>query len=231
MVGLLDYLYTAFHQQTTTGEPFLQPMFYLYPEDPNTFAIDLQFFYGDAILVSPVTSNGSTSVEAYFPDDIFYNWYTGTPLRGHGTNITLTDIDITSIPLHIRGGTIIPVRSSGANTTTELRAKGFDIIIAPGLDGTAAGSLYMDDGDSLSQPATLTIAFEYSHGIFRLDGAFGYRAGVQIESVTLLGQDNEHKSLRSGLVDGIEYRYNVEAKSVTAEVQLDLDKPSEVSFV
>ncbi|GAD99202.1 alpha-glucosidase, putative [Paecilomyces variotii No. 5] len=227
---LLDYLYTAFHQQTTTGEPFLQPMFYLYPEDPNTFAIDLQFFYGDAILVSPVTSNGSTSVEAYFPDDVFYDWYTEAPLRGHGTNITLTDIDITSIPLHIRGGTIVPVRSSGANTTTELRAKGFDIVIAPGLDGTATGSLYMDDGDSLHQPATLDITLEYRNGIFRMNGGFGYSAGVQIESVKLLGQENEHGSLRTGLVNGIEYRYNAEAKSVTAKIQLDLTKPNEVSF-
>ncbi|KAJ9298850.1 CAZyme family GH31 [Paecilomyces variotii] len=228
---LLDYLYTAFHRQATTREPFLQPMFYLYPEDPNTFAIDLQFFYGDAILVSPVTEEGSTSVEAYFPDDIFYDWYTGAPFRGQDTNVTVTDIDITSIPLHIRGGTIIPVRSSGANTTTELRTKSFNIIVAPGLNGTATGSLYMDDGDSLDQPATLEVNFEYSHGIFQMDGIFAYAPGVQIESVTLLGQESEPQASRSGQAYGVEYHYDAEAKSVTAKTKLDLTKPGSISFV
>ena len=70
---MLDYLYTAFHRQSVTGEPFLQPMFYLYPSDANTYENEAQFFYGDSILVSPVTDQGQTSVEAYFPDDLFYD--------------------------------------------------------------------------------------------------------------------------------------------------------------
>jgi alpha-glucosidase len=208
----------------------LQPLFYLYPEDTNTFAVDLQFFYGDAILVSPVTEEGSTSVDAYFPDDIFYDWYTGAPFRGNGKVVTLTDINITSIPLHIRGGTILPVRSHGANTTTELRKNGFDIIIAPGLDGTATGSLYIDDGDSLNQPATLEITFEYSNGIFRIDGIFAFIAGVQIESVTLLGQDAEPRSLSNAGNNGTVYRFSPETKSVTAKTTLDLTKAVEISF-
>jgi alpha-glucosidase len=64
---LLDYVYTAFHKQSQTGEPFLQPFFYLYPEDENTFSNHLQFFYGDALLISPVVEENSTSLDAYFP--------------------------------------------------------------------------------------------------------------------------------------------------------------------
>lgn len=41
---LLDYAYTQFHHQTVTGEPWLQPLFYVYPNDPNTYGIDTQFF-------------------------------------------------------------------------------------------------------------------------------------------------------------------------------------------
>ncbi|GAB1217898.1 hypothetical protein ATERTT37_007141 [Aspergillus terreus] len=191
---LLDYIYTAFHKQTETGEPFLQPMFYLYPEDENTFANDVQFFYGDALLVSPVLTEGSTSVDAYFPDDIFYDWYTGAPVRGHGAKKTLENIDVTHIPLHVRGGNIIPVRSSGAMTTKELRNKSFELIIAPGLDGTASGSLYLDDGDSLEQKGTAEIKFEYRRGKLSVKGSFGRSAaGVKVQAVKVLGQKAESR--------------------------------------
>lgn len=228
---LLDYLYTAFYRQSQTGEPFLQPLFYLYPEDANTFGIDLQFFYGDSILVSPVTEENSTSVDAYFPNDIFYDWYTGAPVRGKGENITLTDIDITSIPLHIRGGSIIPVRSSSANTTTELRKKGFDIIIAPGLDGTATGSLYLDDGDSIEQPATLEVNFRYSDGVFSMDGIFAFDAGVNIESITLLGQTEWTEPKGDAETEGVAFVYDDRKGSVTAKKELELTGPVEVRLV
>ncbi|KAL4912832.1 glycosyl hydrolases family 31-domain-containing protein [Aspergillus aurantiobrunneus] len=188
---LLDYIYTAFHRQSETGEPFLQPVFYLYPEDENTFSRDLQFFYGDALLISPVTKENSTSVDAYFPKDIFYDWYTGAPIHGQGASITLTDINITHIPIHIRGGSIIPVRSSSAMTTTELRTKGFQLIVSPGIDGTASGSLYIDDGDSLEQSDTADIEFEYRDGSLTVKGQFTRVAPVYVESVVLLGQGSD----------------------------------------
>ncbi|PWY89999.1 alpha/beta-glucosidase agdC [Aspergillus heteromorphus CBS 117.55] len=188
---LLDYIYTSLYRQSQTGEPFLQPLFYLYPEDKNTFANDLQFFYGDAILVSPVTEQGSTTVNAYFPDDIFYDWYTGAAVRGHGADIKLSNIDITHIPLHIRGGNIIPVRTSSGMTTTEVRENGFELIIAPGLNGTASGILYLDDGDSLEPSDTTEIEFEYSGGVLRIQGNFGQSSPATVEKFTLLGQSGQ----------------------------------------
>ena len=95
----------------------------------------------------------------------------------------------TSIPFHctLEGGCILPLRAESANTTTELRKKPFQIVIAPGLDGGASGSLYLDDGDSLEQPSTSMINFTYSHGTFSMSGSYGYDAGVNVESVTVLG--------------------------------------------
>ncbi|KAF7592271.1 hypothetical protein BBP40_000402 [Aspergillus hancockii] len=216
---LLDYIYTSFYTQTQTGEPFLQPMFYLYPEDKNTFANDLQFFYGDAILVSPVTQENATSVDAYFPDDIFYDWYTGAPVRGRGANITLNNIDITHIPLHIRGGSIVPVRSSSAMTTTELREKSFELIVAPGLDGTASGSLYLDDGDSQEQKATLEVEFKYRKGTLRIDGKFERHGNVRVGAVTLLGQGTSGSKSRS---DG--------GAKKTIQTNFELSGPQEIKL-
>ena len=120
-------------------------MFYLYPNDPNTFGIDLQYFYGPGILVSPVTEENSTSVEVYFPQDIFYDLWTYAPVQGTGTNVTMTDQGLTDIPLHVRGGVILPMRVSGANTTTTLRTKDFMLLVPVGVDDTASGELYLDE--------------------------------------------------------------------------------------
>ena len=40
--------------------------------DARVAAIEHQFFYGDAVLVSPVTEENATIVSAYFPDDWLY---------------------------------------------------------------------------------------------------------------------------------------------------------------
>lgn len=217
---LLDYLYTAFHQQTQTGEPFLQPLFYVYPSDANTFANEAQFFYGDSLLISPVQDVGQTSVDAYFPNDVFYDWHTGAAVHGQGATVHLDNIGVTEIPIHIRGGSVIPLRAKSAMTTTELRRRPFEILVAPNLSGYASGSLYLDDGESLNTVSS-EIEFEYNRGHLTIRGQFGYQANVVIESVTVLGQNRPWKQKR-----GMEY--NTARHSITKKVNIELTGPVEI---
>lgn len=85
-------------------------------------------------------------------------------------------------------------RIESANTTTELRKNNFSVVIAPGLDGTASGSLYLDDGVSIEQPATSYIKFEYKGGKFSMTGTFDYDAGVSIERVVVLGSQSGNQN-------------------------------------
>ncbi|KAK3674312.1 hypothetical protein LTR78_005781 [Recurvomyces mirabilis] len=192
---LLDYLYTAFYEQNQTGTPCIQPMFFAYPEDKNTNSLGHQYFFGPGILVAPVTEENSTSTTIYMPNDIFYDYYTHATVRGTGSNVALDNIAYTSIPLYYKGGNIIAQRASSANTTTELRKQDFNIVIAPGLNGTATGNLYLDDGVSLEQPATSLITFTYTaDGKFAMSGSFGYDASVSITSITVLGSGSSSSS-------------------------------------
>lgn len=143
--------------------------------------------YGDAILVSPVQDKRQTSIEAYFPEDIFYDWPTGQTIHGKGETITLNNVELAEIPIHFRDGFVLPLRSKGAQTTTELCRRGFEIVIAPNEDGSAKGQLYLDDGESLHPESTSTVDFEYENCQPRIRGVFGYHEKVVIESVTLLG--------------------------------------------
>ncbi|KAK0258364.1 hypothetical protein LTR35_018165 [Friedmanniomyces endolithicus] len=188
---LLDYMYTAFYEQNQTGTPTVQPMFFVYPEDRNANSLAYQYFYGPGIMVAPVTVENSTMTEIYMPDDIFYDFYTHETVRGHGEMVTLTNVAYTTIPLYYKGGSIVALRAKSANTTTELRKQDFSIVIAPSLNGTASGSLYLDDGVSIEQAATSCIDFSYdASGHFAMTGSFGYEAGVSITSITVLGTNS-----------------------------------------
>lgn len=208
---LLDYIYTAYYKQTVDGTPHIKPLFFEYPEDEKTFPIDLQFFYGDAILVSPVTDDNSTSVTYYLPNDVYYNYFSWERVNQTGVDVTENDVPYTAIPLHIRGGNIIPMRVTSANTTTELRKLDFELVIAPGANGTASGDLYLDDGDSLVQNATSNIAFTYDGSMLKMDGCFDYDVGnVSISKISVLGSGK-----KSSLLPGT---YNSTANYVVFDI-------------
>lgn len=187
---LLDYTYTAMWTQTQTGAPMLKPMFFGYPQDDITADLPYQFFWGSSIMVAPVTEENSTAVSVYLPNDLFYNFYTGAPVRGRGSHVNLTGVGYDSLPLYYKGGSIIPQRVMSANTTTQLRNENFEIVIAPNEMGKASGTLYLDDGGSIEQPYTSLIKFDYCGGEFSMTGNFDYDVGnVTITQIRVLDED------------------------------------------
>ena len=51
---LLPYLYSAFKTAADTGAPVARPLWFNFPADTATHAIDQQWMLGPALLVSPV---------------------------------------------------------------------------------------------------------------------------------------------------------------------------------
>jgi alpha-glucosidase len=136
-----------------------------------------------------VTEENKTAVSIYLPDDRFYDFYDYSVVEGKGVEIDLTDIAYTDILLHFRGGSIILMGNQPAYTTTEVRKQPFHLLIAPDRHGKASGSLHLDDGDSIEQPATSEIEFEYADDELKVSGSFGYTAGGdKISAVTVLGR-------------------------------------------
>jgi alpha-glucosidase len=198
---LLDYFYTAFHKQHLDGTPALQPLFFQYPQDPETFDVQFQFFYGHSILVSPVLEENSTAVDIYLPDDRFYEFLTYDMVEGTGASIRLTDISYTQIPVHIKAGAVLPLRVESAYTTTDLRKKDFQLVVAPARDGSASGSLYLDDGVSIVQKkAPREWTFGYQNNLLKVDGKGKYDVGkLKWARVKILGVAEKPKMVE---VDG-----------------------------
>lgn len=120
-----------------------------FTRDDRTYSIDRQFLIGPAFLVTPVLEEGVYSVTGYFPASHWYDYYTGelvVKIDANGTNLTM-HAPIVYIPLHIRGGYILPTQKPAMNTALS-RRNPFGLIVAADEKGEARGDLYYDDGET-----------------------------------------------------------------------------------
>ncbi|KAK9446292.1 uncharacterized protein VB005_00137 [Metarhizium brunneum] len=191
---LLDYLYTAMRRASATGEPALLPMLHAYPRDRAARALENQYLYGPALLVAPVLEPGATSAQVYLPAGaLFYDWYSHRAVRGAGRALAVTAVDTASIPLFLRGGAVVPARLGAALTTTDLRRRPFELLVALDAAGRARGELYLDDGVSLDQRARhslVTFAFDAASGRLEVGGVFDYPGPpARVSKITLLGSE------------------------------------------
>ncbi|KAL3875852.1 hypothetical protein ACJMK2_033763 [Sinanodonta woodiana] len=145
--SLLPYLYTLFYKSHTAGETVARPLFFEFPDDVRTYNIDKQFLWGPSLLISPVLEENQTTVEAFFPDDVWYNFYTGVKMSTRGET-RLLDAPMDVINLHVRGGYVLPMQEP-ALTTTESRNNKFSLLVSLDENIMATGDLFWDDGDSL----------------------------------------------------------------------------------
>eukprot|EP01133_Synstelium_polycarpum_P007838 gene7838-9198_t len=156
--SLLPIYYTLFYRAHVDGGTVVRPLFFEYPADPNTWAIDRQFLLGSHILVSPVLVQGAVTVSAYFPTDTWYDFFTGAPVPTTqvGTTVTL-DAPLDKINVHVRGGIILPLQPTASYvpppntipvTTKVARTLPMTLIVAM-ANNEAHGELFIDDGISL----------------------------------------------------------------------------------
>ncbi|XP_004363327.2 alpha-glucosidase [Capsaspora owczarzaki ATCC 30864] len=153
--SLLPYYYTIFHRMSIVGGSLFRPLMFEWPMDSTLLEIDHQFLIGAGLLASPVLTQGATSVSAYFPAAVWYDFYNGAPLgnANSGSWVTL-DAPIDKIPLSIRGGHIIPMQNpNGALTTADTRTQPYQLLVALDANNTALGYLYWDEGDGVSTEA------------------------------------------------------------------------------
>jgi len=181
-------------------------------------------------MVSPVLEEGN-EVEIYLPDDMYYEFNTRGPVRGPEAMVWVRQVEMDEIPLLIRGGTIIPMRVEGAMTTKDLRNKDFEIVVAPGLFGTATGSLYMDDGVSLEQKDTLEISYTFDGESLSVVSTGRFDAGVRYSKIAILGIDEAPTVLKLTSADGrILQAKKIDWDEVNEVINLSVSFPLSESF-
>ncbi|OQV19546.1 Sucrase-isomaltase, intestinal, partial [Hypsibius exemplaris] len=173
---LLPYLYTLFGAASMDGGTVVKSLMEVFPTDLTARNIDRQFMWGDALLVTPVLEPDVSTVKGYFPDGDWYDFETGVELVHTASAHQVLPVSLDdNIPLHVRGGHIIPMQERGANTLESSKTP-YSLLVAPkhypavaGVNDdhqAAAGSLFWDGGleirTSTNQPNDFVASFRYN---------------------------------------------------------------------
>ena len=195
--------------------PILRAFNWQFPYDKKLSGVDNQFFVGDALVVTPVLEPGVNYTKGVFPgeDSVYYDYYTHIKQNfTAGKNETL-DAPLGHIPLHIRGGHIIPMQEPGY-TTAESRNNSFAILVALDKDGNASGKLYLDDGESVDVEESLYVDFIASDNKLVVSPFGEYEVSQPLANVTVLGVSEEPETVKFGN-ETVDFEYNNSAIYVT----------------
>jgi len=140
---LLPYTYTIAKECAETGLPMIRALWLHHADDAKAVERGDQFLWGREILVSPVVEKGATSRPVYLPRGTWYDFWTETRIEG-GREIT-REVDLATMPLHVRAGAILPL-GPVKEWVEQPVSEPMTLVVYPGADGQA--SLYEDDGRS-----------------------------------------------------------------------------------
>ncbi len=171
---LFPYIYSTARQGHTFTMPLNRPMYLLYPEDERSYKNPQQYFFGDAFLAAPIVSAGVgkgkvAAQVVWFPEGVWYNWFTGERFEGDAEALVAADIN--EFPLYARGGTPVPMQPYTQRMSTTPLAE-LVVRVYPGADGTGGSyTLYEDDG----------VTNAYMRGEFAETGLSYFRDGDRMK--------------------------------------------------
>ncbi|XP_067276076.1 sucrase-isomaltase, intestinal [Pseudorasbora parva] len=190
---LLPYLYTLFYKAHVNGETVVRPMMHEFYSDSETWAVHKQFLWGAHLLITPVLDPGVTTVEAYIPDALWYDFETETKIAERKMKVNM-NLPEDKLGLHLRGSAILPVQRPDV-TTTYSRLHPMGLIIALDDNKAASGELFWDDGDSrdtVSSKSHIHYQFSVDNGVLSMhvdNNGYTDPNNLKFENITVMGVD------------------------------------------
>jgi alpha-D-xyloside xylohydrolase len=156
---LLPYIYSMAWKVTNEKFTPMRALVMDFPDDTRVRNIGDQFLFGSSLLVNPVTEEGATTRHLYLPKTAWVDFWTGATLNG-GAYVD-APAPLSSIPLYVRAGSILPLGPE-LQYSTEKLADPIELRIYPGAD--ADYTLYEDENDNYNyeKGAYATIGFHWN---------------------------------------------------------------------
>lgn len=202
---LFPYIYSHAHLARLQSKPLLRQV-----------GDNLQFLFGDDLLVIPVHMSGERSVNVKLPVGDWVNYYDGSQVEGDKT--LSVSAPLNRIPMFVRSGSIIPMReyaSSIERGTNDL----LTIHLFPNdSHGSSQFNLIEDDGtsnDYLSNGFSIT--------------QLGYKHNQSELAFSVFPSEGEYKGMRSQrqwkfIIHGLKItRAKVRFEGKTYQLALDKD--------
>lgn len=118
---LLPYVYTYACIAAETSLPLMRPMVLEFPDDPNTYALDLQYMFGSELLVAPIYNRAGRR-PIYFPAGRWIDFWTHEVIQGPQTRWVEVPLEV--LPLYVQGNALIPT----IEPPTHLTEDPFDLV-------------------------------------------------------------------------------------------------------
>lgn len=193
---MFNYWYTLSRHSNLTGIPIIRPIWWEFTGEKKYEDSEDCFMVGSSILVLPILQKDETKIYFNLP---FCKWYDFRTLeeKSNEKSITTFNVTISSIPVLIRGGSIIPIKTWPRRTTYLMFNDPFTLLIALDKNEQAKGDLYIDDGMTLQfiKREFIHRAFEFKDGILtnklyeikQNKGDFYKKYNVKIERIKITG--------------------------------------------
>ena len=142
--ALAPYIYTMARKTYDTGVSICHPLYYEYPDKQEAYDFKNEYFFGDNMIVLPVTApekDNFATVKVWLPDGDWYEWFTGNLLKGGQTYER--KFLINEIPVYIKAGAIIPMYPKIMNLQQPID----ELIVRVYPGGNFETKLYEDNGD------------------------------------------------------------------------------------
>lgn len=190
--ALFPYIYTMARETYDTGIGMCRPLYYEYPECEEAYKYEGEYFFGNDILVAPITepasADGVASKEIWFPEGKW--WDVSHAELIEGSCVKTLDFSQDQIPYFFKEGAMIPSNPSTVKTVTA-PATHIEINAVSGKNWI--GSLYEDTGDNTDYASV----FATTKLIHNVDG--------KTETYTISPREGNS----SGLVDSRSWTLNV----------------------
>ncbi len=150
---MIPYFYSLMAEANRKGSPIMRPMFYEFQHDEKCYDEGIHFMLGESLLVANVVDKGATTKKVYFPEgSTFYDYHTRNRYQG-GQEIEIP-VDLSSIPMFVRSGAIIPFAVNPISNLHKDRVTTLGLLMEASVNNTF--ELYEDDG----------ISFDYKKGAY-----------------------------------------------------------------
>lgn len=158
-MNLLPYVLDQVRISSETGLPLMKVVALVYPNDVMCRKYASQYFFGEDLLIAPVTHEGVEDLPVYLPEGNWRDFWTGEILSGPVELVVTVPVD--RIPVYQKQGSILPLN---LNHTGELctpvgnicdRVDDLTLILYPGI-GMNTKQIVMVDSKSVS----LEVAFD-----------------------------------------------------------------------
>ncbi len=152
----MTYLYTVAWQATQNGLPPIRPIFWSNPRDDRFWDIEDEFMLGPDILVAPILTANTYKRRVLFPPGEWYSFWDDQIISGDSQSEVGSTIN--TIPVYIRGGTVLPMEDG----------EKLMLHIYPGKNEKSTSLVYFDQGDGYGDFRVDTFKMESSQGKIEL---------------------------------------------------------------